>query len=73
MRSITQLSLTLTALFLLTACGNESPERKIETFKNPVDTYMDSRVNAMDDAKAAVAESNRRNKEQEDAMKALVK
>lgn len=73
MRTLTQLSLTLAAFFLLTACGDESQERKTETFKNPVDTYMDSRINTIHDAKAAVAESNRRNKEQEDAIKALVK
>ncbi|BAF73231.1 hypothetical protein [Sulfurovum sp. NBC37-1] len=73
MRTITQLSMALATLFVLTACGDEGKETKTETFKNPVDTYMDSRVNAMDDAKAAVAESNNRNKEQEDAMKALLK
>ena len=65
--------MVLTALFVLSACGDENKETKTETFKNPVDTYMDSRVDAMENAKAAVAESNKRNKEQEDAIKDLLK
>jgi len=65
--------MALAALFVFSACGEEHKENKTETFKNPVDTYMDSRVDAMENAKAAVAESNKRTKEQDDAMQALVK
>ena len=73
MKRITQFSMILAALYLLTACGDEKQETKTEAFKSPVDTYMESRVDAMENAKAAVAESNKLNKEQEDAMKALLK
>lgn len=73
MRTIIQLSMGLAALFILSACDSEKKETQTETFKNPVDTYMDSRVNAMENAKTAVEESKKRNKEQEDAMKALLK
>jgi len=65
-----RLSMILTTLYLLTACVDEKQEIKRETFKNPVDTYMDSRMDALENAKAAAAESN---KEQEEAMKALLK
>ena len=40
---------------------------------NPVDTYLDSRVDAMDLAKGSLEESNKRNTEQEEQMKALNK
>ena len=73
MKTVIQLSMAITVLLLLSACGDESKESKTETFKNPVYTYMDSRVNAMENAKAAVAESNKQTKEQEDAIKDLLK
>ena len=65
--------MAITVLFILSACGDENKESKTETFQNPVDTYMDSRVDAMENAKAAVAESNKRTKEQEDTIKDLLK
>ena len=73
MKTVIQLSMVLTALFALSACSNENKETKTETFQNPVDTYMDSRVNTIENAKAAVAESNKKTKEQEDAIKDLLK
>ena len=48
------------ALLLFTACSGEtektSQDQKME---NPVDTYMDSRVNAIESAKASVDMANR--------------
>ena len=73
MKTVIQLSMAIMVLLILSSCGNEKKESKTETFQNPVDTYMDSRVNAMENAKAAVAESNKRTKEQEDAMQTLIK
>lgn len=59
---------------LLAACGesqdNSSSSKGIE---NPVDTYMDSRVSAMDLAKESVKNSNKKVDEQNKAMEALVK
>lgn len=63
---------TLT-LFLLGACGEEATDSNTKTMTNPVDTYLDSRVNAMDLAKESLEESNKRNIEQEEQMKALKK
>ena len=73
MKKMLQLTMILVTLFLLNACSEGNKESKIETFKNPVNTYMDSRVNTMENAKAAVAESNMKNKKQEDIIKTLLK
>ena len=73
MKKTLQLTMILAILFLLDACSEGNKESKIETFKNPVNTYMDSRVNTMENAKAIVAESNMKNKKQEDIIKTLLK
>ena len=70
--SSTLLLYTLTIL-LLSACGNEAKENNTQTIENPVGTYLDSRVDAMDLAKNSLEESNKRNTEQEEQMKALNK
>lgn len=56
------------------ACG-ESQDDSIspKTIENPVDTYMDSRVSAMDLAKESVKNSNKKVDEQNKAMEALEK
>ena len=58
---------------LLSACGEETTETSSKGIENPVDTYMDSRVNAMDMAKQSVKESNKKTEEQNKAMEALTK
>jgi len=59
-------------VLLLTACGEETKESSSKGIENPVDTYMDSRVNAMDMAKQSVKKENRRMEEENKAMKALL-
>ncbi len=46
---------------------------KKTSVENPVNTYMDSRVNALENAKATVAKSNAQTKKQDNAVKALIK
>jgi len=72
-KQLSTLLVALGALFVLGACGEKTEEKRKTTFENPVDTYMDSRIDAMQNAKAVVNESNKRTKEQEKAMDALVK
>ena len=62
---------TVTVL-LLTACGEETKESSGNGIENPVDTYMDSRMNAMDMAKQSVEKNNQRMEEQNKARKALL-
>ena len=69
------LILTLTP-FLLASCGEETKERtatKSVGSSNPVDSYVDSRLNALDMAKDSVKQSNQKVKEQNKAMEALTK
>ncbi len=71
-KTITVLSFTL-IIFLLSACREDTTESSSsKKMENPVDTYMDSRVNAMDMAKQSVKESNKKVEEQNKAMKALL-
>ena len=60
-------------LLLLTACGNEEKTSNDESIKNPVNTYLDSRVSAMDLAKVSVNESDKRVKEQDQNIDALLR
>ena len=62
---------TVTVL-LLTACVEETKESSGKGIQNPVDTYMDSRVNAMDMARQSVKKENQRMEEENKAMKALL-
>ncbi len=72
MKKSSILLLGMVSLLLLTACGEEEQERASKKIENPVDTYMDSRVNAMDMAKQSVKDSNKKVEEQDKAMKALL-
>ena len=62
---------TVTVL-LLTACGEETKESSSNGIENPVDTYMDSRMNAMDMARQSVKKNNKRMEKENKAMKALL-
>jgi PBP1b-binding outer membrane lipoprotein LpoB len=48
MKNSSTLILCLTITLLLTACGDEPKENRTKAVKNPADTYLDSRVNAME-------------------------
>ena len=61
-----------TTILFISACGEEPKENSSNGIENPVDTYMDSRVNAMDMAKESVRESNKKVDEQNKAMEALL-
>ena len=65
--------LGIVSLLLITACGEDTPERTSKVIENPVNKYMDSRVNAMDMAKQSVKESNKKVEEQNKAMDDLTK
>ncbi len=73
MKNIGIFILCTSAILFLAACGDETKESKAEKVKNPVDTYLDSRVNAIDMAKESVKESNKRVDERNKAMEALTK
>ena len=73
MKNSSTLILYAFTTLLLNSCGDEVKESGTNTMTNPVDTYLDSRVNAMDLAKESIEESNNRNTEQEEQMKALRK
>jgi len=61
-------------LFLFTGCNKETHETKtIKTFKNPINSYMDSRINAMESAKKAVTKNNQHTKKQNEAIEKLMK
>jgi len=73
MKNSSILIVSILSIFFLTACGDEVKENHNKSVKNPVNTYLDSRVNAMDLAKKSVGESNKRAKEQDKALEALMK
>ncbi len=60
-------------VLLLSACGEETKENNSKGLENPVDTYMDSRMNVMDMAKQSVKDNNKRVEEQDKALEALRK
>lgn len=64
MKYITMSILTITAL-LFTACGDEKEVSKSTTTQNSKDSYLGSRVSAIDAAKKSLKESNTRTKEQD--------
>ena len=67
----TLLLLALTSL-LLSACGESKKETTTATtIENPVNTYMDSRLDALEMAKKSVKESSKRVEEQNEKMKSL--
>jgi len=77
MKTSIMLLCTAVTVLLLSACGEERTENSNTknanmAMGNPVDTYMDGRVSAMDMAKQSVKESNKKVEEQDKAMKALL-
>ncbi len=72
MRHSNVLILFTSSLLLLTACGEEANSNNDESIKNPVNTYLDSRVRATDLAKTSVKESNQRTHEQDANINDLV-
>ena len=70
--SSTLIIYTTIALFL-TACGEEAKESSSKIIKNPVGTYLDNRVDAVDMAKRSVKESNKRSEAQDKMMESLTK
>jgi len=62
-------------LLSLSSCGEQTKEQnsKPSVSINPVDSYVDSRLNAIDSAKDAVKESNRQAEAQNRAVEALIK
>ena len=72
-RHNTLLLLALSSLLFL-ACGEDKKETPTSnSIVNPVNTYMDSRLNALDMAKESVKESNKRVEEQNEAMEVLTR
>lgn len=71
MNKHTKLILFSITSLLLIACGEDQNGSNAKTIENPVNTYMDSRINAMDMAKESVKKSNKRVNEQNKAMEAL--
>ncbi|MCD6212829.1 MAG: hypothetical protein J7J02_07605 [Sulfurovum sp.] len=62
---------TVTVL-LLAACGEETKKSSAKGIENPVDTYMNSRMDAMDMARQSVKKNNKQMEEQDKAAKALL-
>ncbi len=61
------------AVLLLNACGNETNKNDTDSIENPVGVYLDSRVDAVDIAKKSLKVSDKKNAEQEEQRKALIK
>lgn len=72
MRHSSVLILFISSALLLTACGEESNKNSDETINNPVNTYLDSRVSAMELAKSSVKENNQHVEEQDKNIDALI-
>ena len=73
MRKSSIFILGIVSFLLLTACVEEEQESASKAIENPVDKYMDSRVNAIDLAKQSVKESNKKVAEQNKAMDTFTK
>lgn len=73
MRNSHPLILCTLGFLIFTACEETPKEGCPETVKNPADTYLDSRVDAIDMAKKSLRESNKRVEEQNKAMEAFNK
>ena len=74
-----RLLLLFTFSFFLASCGADNTQEEVEkstkstsTSNNPINTYMDSRVNAIESAKASVLQSNEKVEEQNKAMNDLL-
>ena len=73
MKNSSTLILCACTTLLLSSCGEEAADSNPKTMPNPVGSYLDSRVNAIDLAKNSLEESNKRNTAQEEQIKALNK
>lgn len=74
MKNSSALILFIVNVFFLNACGEETKETHNKpAVTSPGDTYLDSRVNAMDLAKGSVKKSNKRVEEQDKALESLIK
>ena len=74
MKNSSALILFIVNVFFLNACGEETKETHNKpAVTNPVNTYLDSRVDAMDLAKKSVKESNKRIEKQDKALESLMK
>ena len=60
-----------TIALLFTACGDGQKPSDNKAIQNPVNTYLDSRTDAIDLAKKSVQESNKRTAEQNKAIREL--
>ena len=60
-----------TIALLFAACSDGQKPSNNEAIQNPVNTYLDSRTDAIDLAKKSVQESNKRTAEQNEATKEL--
>jgi ABC-type oligopeptide transport system substrate-binding subunit len=74
LKIVLYVSLLSTLSLFLSACGEETKEtHNNTTVKNPVNTYLDSRVDALDLAQDSVKKSNKRTEAQDKALEALTK
>ena len=73
MKNSSILIIYTTIVLLLAACGEEAKESSSKTIKNPVGTYLDNHVDAMEMAKKSVKESNKRSEAQDKMMESLAK
>lgn len=65
--------ISTTSLLLIACREKQNDSSKSQSVENPVNTYLDSRVSAMDLARKSVKESNKKVDEQNQAMEALQK
>jgi len=73
MKNSSTLIIYTTIVLLFTACGEEAKENSSKSIKNPVGTYLNNRVDAIDMAKQSVKESNERSKAQDKMIESLTK
>jgi len=67
--------MAIVLLFFCSACSDEKEivENQQKRSQNPVNTYMDSRVNMIENARSALIDSNRHTKEQEEIVNTILK
>ena len=73
MKNSSILIVSVLSIFFLTACGDDVKENYNIPVKNPLNTYLDGRVNTIDIAKKSVKESNKRVEAQDKALESLIK
>ena len=73
MKNSSTLVLSIFTILLFTGCREDTSGHPTKAVKHPVNSYLDSRVDAMDMAKQSVKESNKRSEERDKAMESLLK